>query len=509
MKIKAVWLLALLVVMGLAATTRLINLSSTELSGDECFSWRLANYPVGELISRTAADVHPPAYYLLLKAWITVWGSSPWALRALSTAFSVLCVPILYALSLQTWRFSQPNENGSTVWERGGALFGAFLLAVHLSQVTPGRTARMYSLGILLAAVTGWLLLRAFRAKTHKAFWWCAYGITVAVFCYTHNYAFFTIVAQVIFVAIILSWRLRTQPIRPVIQTAAWFFLAQFIALLIYSPWLPAVWSQIHQVRQNYWISPLTFAECERVFFSWAMGMEYPGSWESLLCIAILALLTIWTLWYAPVGASFFLLQACVPWILSLAISAYSGQSIFVERYLAFSQVFLLGLWSFTWCLLPGIVERIVLSCFLGISALVGLWPVVNELGDKPPAIASAAEFLHSFYEGGDLILVDAPRDVNRLRYYATQAGLQHIKVCCTIDSSSKGAHVPHLASLSPDDLLSIEPDSLSATTTRLWQACDHEGGLYPPNGMKTVLKKSFEGGNDTRYNLVLYERGK
>jgi hypothetical protein len=98
---------------------------------------------------------------------------------------------------------------------------------------------------------------------------------------------------------------------------------------------------------------------------------------------------------------------------------------------------------------------------------------------------------------------------VNRLRYYTTQVGLQRIDVCCSIDSFPKDGHVAHLASLSLDDILWTDPDLLSATISRLWQASDEDMGPNPPNGMNTSLDISFNGGRGTRYFLVFYEAKK
>ena len=41
---------------------------------DEYFTLTLINFDVGEMISLTAADVHPPLYYLILKFAMTVFG---------------------------------------------------------------------------------------------------------------------------------------------------------------------------------------------------------------------------------------------------------------------------------------------------------------------------------------------------------------------------------------------------------------------------------------------------
>lgn len=183
---RSLWLSALLLILVLGTVLRSYHLGFSRLETDESFSWRLTQYSSEELIRRTVADVHPPLYYLLLQAWTAGLGSSPAALRGFSVLFGVLCIPMMYLVCLESFTgASKPPETSSRM-SHLGALFSAFLVAVHVTQVVPGRTARMYSLGVFLAGLTGWLLLRALRATRRQAWWWTGYGVAVAAFCYTH-----------------------------------------------------------------------------------------------------------------------------------------------------------------------------------------------------------------------------------------------------------------------------------------------------------------------------------
>jgi hypothetical protein len=86
------------VLLGVAAIIRYHRLSLGVLSHDEAFSWRLSRYPVPELMRRTVQDAHPPLYYLALKAWTVVWGTSPVALRSLSVVFGAMSVGLMFLL---------------------------------------------------------------------------------------------------------------------------------------------------------------------------------------------------------------------------------------------------------------------------------------------------------------------------------------------------------------------------------------------------------------------------
>jgi mannosyltransferase len=219
-------------------------------------------------VQRTALDVHPPLGYLVLHAWTSLCGTSPGPLRGCSAFCGLLAIPLFYLLCLEAIAAANGRLEAPARSVHGGALFAAALMAVHLAHVTPSRNARMYSLGVFLTCLTGWLLLRALRARRQQELWWSACGLAVAAFCYTHYYAFFTVLAQTAFTAAFLlhrGWRCSWREAR---APAAGFAFAGAVALLLYSPWFSVLWAQIREVRRDYWTPPLTLQGVREVFFS-------------------------------------------------------------------------------------------------------------------------------------------------------------------------------------------------------------------------------------------------
>ncbi len=51
---------------------------------DESFSYGMVQHDFTEIIRRTAYDVHPPLYYVLLKAWTLLFGDTQTAIRLFS-----------------------------------------------------------------------------------------------------------------------------------------------------------------------------------------------------------------------------------------------------------------------------------------------------------------------------------------------------------------------------------------------------------------------------------------
>jgi mannosyltransferase len=90
--------LMLAVVLLAGLMLRLQTASTRSIWFDEAWSWRMSRFPLAELIERTAADVHPPLYYLLLKAWTALFGDSPLAMRSMSALFGVLTILAAYDL---------------------------------------------------------------------------------------------------------------------------------------------------------------------------------------------------------------------------------------------------------------------------------------------------------------------------------------------------------------------------------------------------------------------------
>jgi len=292
-----------LLIIVMALGVRSYRLGFPLLSNDESFSWRMTQYGTLEVLRRMPGDAHPPLYYLLLQSWAAVWGTSPAALRSFSVGLGMLCVPLSYAVCLEGARLVPEKMPISAA--RGGALFSAWLVAVHAVQLGPSRTARMYSLGVLLAGLTAWLLLRALRSQGRSEVWWAVYGVAVAAFCYTHYYAFFTVFAQALFVLGHLLSRAQRAGLRQVLCSAAGFLFAGTLALILYSPWVPVLVSQLQQVREGFWIPAVSAKEARWVFFWWGTGLEYESALEGLWLVFVIAL-AVWTVWRAKLAGWFF-----------------------------------------------------------------------------------------------------------------------------------------------------------------------------------------------------------
>ncbi|MGA9350527.1 MAG: glycosyltransferase family 39 protein, partial [Anaerolineae bacterium] len=148
----------LLLFIALAFARGVYGLGSQSLWWDESLSLQRANYDLplilsNEIVLTDAArqlitfDNHPPLYFLLLHFVVRLAGQSEFALRFPSLAFSVLTVPLLYAL-------------GKCLFDRRVGLLAALFGAISPLYLWYSHEARMYTMLTFLGLLSFYALLR-------------------------------------------------------------------------------------------------------------------------------------------------------------------------------------------------------------------------------------------------------------------------------------------------------------------------------------------------------------
>ncbi|MGH2543492.1 MAG: glycosyltransferase family 39 protein, partial [Ardenticatenaceae bacterium] len=258
----------------LAAALQFWALDAQSLWYDEGFSVWLAQRPLSEIVARTAADIHPPFYYLLLHGWIALTGSSEWALRFLSALFAVLTVPLVWQLARRL------------IEQEAAAIAVALLVVLSPLLLWYGREARMYSLSLALLAATALVLLRLLggRASRPDGSWQdvAAFAVLATVAVYTHFYIWFVLTAW----AIVAGWvwlqerlggagRAGGSGLVPPHVTPtrlAPTIIAFAMPLLSYMPWLGITLRRLRSDR-SYWEGTLSLREVvEQALASWMTG---------------------------------------------------------------------------------------------------------------------------------------------------------------------------------------------------------------------------------------------
>jgi len=195
------WLLAavaglMLVSAGLAA----VRLGWRSMWFDESFSLFLARADWSQFWETVwRSELNMVAYYLVLRGWTVLFGTTEIALRALSTLFAVATVPVVALV-------------GRRLFGNRAALIAATLFATHGSVVRYAQEVRAYTMATFLVALAALSLVVAVQEtvaensrRARTAWFGFALGSVLAV--YAHFVAALAIASLAISV-FALPWRL-------------------------------------------------------------------------------------------------------------------------------------------------------------------------------------------------------------------------------------------------------------------------------------------------------------
>jgi uncharacterized membrane protein len=231
------WLMPAAVV-ALAAVVRAIGLDDRPLWLDEALSVLYARLDLSTLVELRRHGTNPPLYHLLLSFWVGLFGSSEAALRSLSVIAGTGAVALIYLL-------------GRSVGGPAVGLLSAGLLAVNSMAVGYSQEARYYAL-VELLAVAASLLLRS-AARSGRGSRMAAYAAVMAVFVWTHTYAWFVLAAHTTaVVGALLTPKLASIERR---RLALGFGIAVGAIVVCFLPWVGILMSQVRTVLEGYWIS--------------------------------------------------------------------------------------------------------------------------------------------------------------------------------------------------------------------------------------------------------------
>lgn len=132
-----------------------VGLAASNFWTDELFTLFVVDHGGGatEVVRRALTDTHPPAYYVLLNAWMATAGSSEIALRAPSAVFALAAVVVFAVVARRA--FSAP-----------AAAFACALATTSPFWFFQAQNARNYGLCMLLSAL---MLAAAAQARARAA----------------------------------------------------------------------------------------------------------------------------------------------------------------------------------------------------------------------------------------------------------------------------------------------------------------------------------------------------
>lgn len=321
--------LALLLV---AFALRCVGLDTQELRGDEAFGYFFSLDPYANILARTLtlAEPHPIASYWLQHAWLSMAGSSEFALRFPSTWFSVVAVALVAALAR------------TLALGAGPALVAQALTVVSPYTIWHAQDARMYSMSLALTLGSSLLAVRWWQAQGHPR-WFLAGGYLLVTWLalHTHYFALYVVAAQNL---AFLVWLWLERDTR---RWVAWMGL-QGALLLAWLPWLWAARTILLGYHGN-GDSPDLVDAIRRAMSALFVGeTATPDAqiWIATLALAVVGLGSIALARADRKAAWFLLVYALTP--LAAAWLSAQNRPIFNERYLvaAAPPLYLLAAWA-------------------------------------------------------------------------------------------------------------------------------------------------------------------
>lgn len=236
---------------------RLWDLTNCPAWYDEAFTHIMAGLPLGQMITATAGDVHPPLYYLIVWGAAHIAGNSMFTLRLVSVIFSMLGLLAFHRLT------------GLLSLSRSIRLLALILLTFHPISTFYAQEARMYALLFFLV-----ILQFSFMWERR----WVLLGLVTLAGFYTHNYMLFY-TALVGLVGLVRELKRIVPMYRAGIDGTfshtgvPGLVAALGMPALAFVPWVLVLLNQMRTISDHYWIRPITFGsvllDCLQIWAGW------------------------------------------------------------------------------------------------------------------------------------------------------------------------------------------------------------------------------------------------
>lgn len=267
-KHKNLWLWLLILGLGIVYFSLCFN---NNIWTDEGFTIQLLREckTYGEACAFTAADVHPPLYYIYLKFFTDRLGIHLLLLKVLSIAPMLLTMMLGAVIIRREFGFRT-------------ALFYILILGTLPCTMEYVIQVRMYSLALFLVTLCG---LSAFRIALYgKLTDWLGFLAGGVGAAYTHYFAFVAVLW--IYGFLFLYFLIRRRK-----EFRKWI-LAALLSFAAYLPWLAIMLGQVRSVSEDYWITQID-ASTIWGYFTWMTETELPYAAVMLAALFAVAIVLV------------------------------------------------------------------------------------------------------------------------------------------------------------------------------------------------------------------------
>ncbi|HUC20607.1 MAG TPA: glycosyltransferase family 39 protein [Candidatus Polarisedimenticolaceae bacterium] len=446
------------------------HLGKASIWHDEGFSIMLAQLSPAEIVERTAHDVHPPLYYLVLHYWMNLFGTGEAAIRSLSMLCTVAIVPLTYVLVRRLW-----NERS--------AQLAALFVALGPMLVRYGQEARMYGLAALFVLASVYCLVRAMERNRWQ--WWSLYALSLAAAMYTHYYSLFILPALLAWVTLHTNRK----------KGSGWWnyrwWLSNLGAFLLFSPWLPSVYDQLTRRKNFSWIPAVDATTLPNTLLQFLAFMN-PTILSSGIKLAAGGLFMGLLLAAWRMGGKrrqplllFGLYGLTGP--LLIYIFSFSG-SPYLERYFTYAAV---GFYCLLALMVTQLGRRTQLAAIVAILVLFGLGSYsINTFYTHD--MRSLSRYVNQHYQPGDYLLSDIFLSYFDFSYYNHTGAPVHLWEADGINGYGETS----LLKKKEHELILRDAAALQPASGRLWmiskldkpRAADQIPSNWKPVGPKMVF---------------------
>ncbi|WP_164997861.1 glycosyltransferase family 39 protein [Methanolobus psychrotolerans] len=162
---------------------RFYRLGAESIWLDEGTSIQMAKQSLYTIIFDNKDFAHPPLFYSILH-FVIMYSDSEFFVRLPSAIFGTLSIPLIYLL-------------GSSFFSKREGLISSFLMAISVMQINYSQEGRSYALMMLLALLTIYLFISAYKDNNRTK--WIISAISGTLLVYSHFFGFFVIGAIGIF----------------------------------------------------------------------------------------------------------------------------------------------------------------------------------------------------------------------------------------------------------------------------------------------------------------------
>ena len=303
-----------------------VSISFRPIWFDESYSAQISKGSLIDITRQTAADVHPPLYYYLLKGWASIFGYSLPALRSLSIFFSIFTLIFAFCL------FRRWSKNDKVAL----ALTAAFAFCPFF--IYYATEIRMYALVCLIVLVSTYTLDLALEHRKWK--YWLIYSVLIALGLYTHYFSALAFFAQLFY---IIKYFIGHGFDKKVI-------FSYLLAIILYIPWVPTLIGQVMTVGSGFWIELVSWKTIGAFFSQSFFYYENIDTNQVYLYATIGMAILISVLIVLASGLinkstkdklSYITFLTFIPPATLIILSLLPFEPLYVDRYVTYSLAFL------------------------------------------------------------------------------------------------------------------------------------------------------------------------